>query len=307
VIFLDLRQLETFIEVANLKSFSKAADKLYITQPTVTNHIQNLEKEMKTSLINRSGKNISLTPSGTILYEYAINIINSCKMAKFKLESFKGKIQGHLDIFSSTIPSKYVLPNIVYNFLLTYPDVTFSLISKDSKSIIKSILEGQSDFGIIGTRHCTNQLEYIDLMEDNLFLITPNIKRFSCHNYSTLEKNILLKEKIIMREKGSGVRELVERQMELNFLNLKQLNIIGYVEDTEIIKKLVSLGAGISFLSEISVKDEIQQKKIKIFNIDGFNLNRKFYFVYHKTRHLSPLSEAFKNFTLNYIASNINN
>jgi DNA-binding transcriptional LysR family regulator len=110
-----------------------------------------------------------------------------------------------------------------------------------------------------------------------------------------------------MREKGSGVRELVERQMELNFLNLKQLNIIGYVEDTEIIKKLVSLGAGISFLSEISVKDEIQQKKIKIFNIDGFNLNRKFYFVYHKTRHLSPLSEAFKNFTLNYIASNINN
>jgi len=94
---MDFRQLETFIEVANLKSFSRAAEKLYITQPTVTNHIQNLEKELGTILINRSGKNISLTEAGDLLYKYAINIVNSCEMAKFDLAAHKGRIQGHLN------------------------------------------------------------------------------------------------------------------------------------------------------------------------------------------------------------------
>lgn len=113
---MDFRQLETFIEVANLKSFSRAAEKLYITQPTVTNHIQNLEKELGTLLINRSGKNISLTEAGSLLYEYAINIINTCEMAKFDLASYKGRIQGHINIYSSSVPRKHILPNIMVSF-----------------------------------------------------------------------------------------------------------------------------------------------------------------------------------------------
>ncbi len=115
---MDFRQLETFIEVADSKSFSRAAEKLYITQPTVTNHIQNLEKELGgTLLINRSGKNISLTDAGELLYKYAINIVNYCEMAKFDLAEHKGRIQGHLSIFSSSVPRKYILPQIIKDFL----------------------------------------------------------------------------------------------------------------------------------------------------------------------------------------------
>lgn len=301
VIKLDLRQLETFVEVSNLKSFSKAAKKLYIAQPTVTSHVQNLEKELGTILINRSGKNMTLTEAGDLLYKYAINIINTCEMAKFQLASYKGEVQGHLNIFSSSIPRKYILPNILKEFTLKYPNVTFSLINKDSKGVVKSILNGDSDFGIVGAKYPSKNLNYIEIIEDKLLLTTPNNSKFPQKNYSYLDKDVILKEKIIFREDGSGTRKLLERELEKNNINKELLNIVAYIEDTETIKKLIFLKVGISFLSQRAILEELNTEKFKVFNIKDFNLNRKFYFTYHKNRQLSPLSETFKNFILEYI------
>lgn len=298
---MDLRQLETFVEVAKLKSFSKAAEKLYITQPTVTTHIQNLEKELGTILINRSSKNLSLTEAGNLLYKYALNIINTCEMAKFNLQSYKGKIQGHLEICSSSMPRKYVLPILLNEFMKTYPNVTFSLIDKDSKDVAKSILNGEYDFGIVGAKYDSNNLKYIDLIEDNILLITPNSKKYSWNNFDKLDTNILFKEKIILREKGSGTRQLLEKELKEHNISFKSLNIIACIEDSETIKKLVELGLGVSFMSEKAIQDELATKKLKCFNIKNMDLKRNFFFVYHKNRQLSPLSEAFKNFIIDYL------
>lgn len=298
---MDLRQLETFIEVANSKSFSRAAEKLYITQPTVTNHIQNLERELGSLLINRSGKKISLTDAGLLFYKYAINIVNSCEMAKFDLAAFKGRIQGHLHIYSSSVPRKYIIPNIIDGFLKKYPDVTFTLDDKDSKSVIKNILGGDTDFGIVGARYPSNKLDYIELIEDRLLVITPNTSIYSKPNYSYLDINEILKERIIFREEGSGTRNLLVNNLEENKIDIDNLNIIAYVEDTEAIKELVSLGVGISFLSERAVVSDIELDKYKVYYIKGMDLNRKFYFVYHNKRQLSPLNETFKSFVLEYI------
>ncbi len=303
---MDFRQLETFIEVANLKSFSRAAEKLYITQPTVTNHIQNLEKELGTLLINRSGKNISLTEAGSLLYEYAINIINTCEMAKFDLASYKGRIQGHINIYSSSVPRKHILPNIMVSFLKKYPDVTFTISDSDSKNVINSIINGDTDFGIVGAKYPNNNLDYIELMEDRLLIITPNNSQFSKSNYSYLTLKEIINQKILLREEGSGTRSLLEYKLgEIN-MKIDDFKIIAYVEDTETIKQLVHLGAGISFISEKAVIDDIKLDKYKVFYLDEVDLNRRFYFVYHNKRQLSPLNETFKNFVLDYI-DNSNN
>lgn len=298
---LDLRQLETFIQVANSKSFSRAAEKLYITQPTVTNHVQNLEKELGTLLINRSGKNISLTDAGSLLYKYAINIVNSCEMAKFDLASYKGKIQGHVSIYSSSVPRKYILPNMIHDFLSIYPDVSFTLADNDSKNVTTSIIEGDTDFGIVGAKYSSNNLNYIDLMEDRLLLITPNNATFNKPNFSTLKLKDILKENILLREEGSGTRNLLENELKKNKLSINNLNIIAYIEDTETIKELVSLGSGVSFISEKAIQEDIKRERYKAFYIEDFNLCREFYFVYHNKRQLSPLNETFKNFVLEYI------
>lgn len=302
---MDIRQIETFISVAKYKSFSKAAEKLFITQPTVTNHIQNLEHELGTILINRSGKNISLTDAGALFYKHAINIINSCEMAKFELNSYKGLIQGHLYIYSSSVPRKYLLPKILYNFTNKYPNVTYTLNNKDSKGIINSILEGETDFGIVGAIYPSNKLKYIELVVDELMAITPNSKKFSLPNYSTLTSDKLLKEKIILREEGSGTRHVFINELKNKGIDINNLNVIGYVEDSETIKELVSLGVGISFMSERSVSWDIKLGKYKAYYVKDLTLKRKFYFVYHNKRQLSPLNETFKTFILNYVKENI--
>lgn len=296
---MEFRQLETFIEVAKLKSFSKAANKLFITQPTVTNHIQNLEKELNTLLINRFGKELSLTHAGSLLYKYAINIVNSCEMAKFDLAAYKGKIHGHLNIYSSSVPRKYLLPSIMKKFLASYPDVSFSLSEKDSTDVIKSIISGETDFGIVGAKGSSPNIDYIDLMKDRLVLITPNSSRYPFENFSHIDKDIIYNENLLFREKGSGTRQLIESI--LTDSDLDKLKIIAYIEDTEAIKELVSLGVGISFISEKTINKEVDLKRYKFFYIKGLDFSRKFYFAFHKNRQLSPLNEAFKNFILDYI------
>lgn len=301
---MDIRQLETFVYVANLKSFSKAAEKLYITQPTVTNHIQNLEKELETILINRSGKNICLTDAGNLFYKYAINIINTCEMAKFDLGSYKGRIQGHLYIYSSSVPRKYILPKILANFSKKYPEVTYTLSNKDSKDIINSILEGDTDFGIVGAHFPSNKLEYIDMVIDELVLITPNTEHFSKPNYSVISIEEILKENILLREEGSGTRHVLLNSLKSKGINPEELHVLGYIEDTETIKELVSLGLGVSFMSKRGVSLDVEIGKYKAYYVKGLELKRKFYFVYHNKRQLSPLNEAFKSFVLDYIEKN---
>ena len=303
VIILDFRQLETFIQVVKLKSFSKAAQKLYLTQPTITSHIQNLENELGTVLLNRSGKSISPTGAGKLLYKYALNIINMKNMAQFDLGVYQGKIQGHLDISISSIPRHYVLPSMLKDFMGKYPEVTFSITDYDSKNVFDSIIEGNTDFGIVGTYFKSPNLKYIELIDDELCVITPNNSDYPWDNYTELDSEFLLNEKIISREKGSGTRSLIESQFIENDIDFDALKVIAYVDDTDAIKRFVELGIGISFTSKKAVQREIDMGLLKCFTIKGFELKRVFYFIYHKKRQLSPLSKTFKDFVVEYVGA----
>lgn len=295
---MDFRQLETFVNVAKLKSFSKAAEKLYITQPTVTNHIQNLEKELGTLLINRMGKKISLTKAGTLLYKHALNILNSFEMTKFELDIFKGQIQGHLDIASSSVPRKHLLPRIMSSFLKEYPDVTFTVLEHDSRQVINSILEGEYDFGIVGANFGNNNLEYLKIMSDRLVLITPKDFRDDLSNFDTINMEDILKCNFILREEGSGTREVLQKWFNERGIDNEDIKIIAYIEDSDCIKELVTLGAGVSIVSEKVISDDIKLNKVKALYINNFNIEREFYFVFHKNRQLPPLGETFKDYVL---------
>ncbi len=295
---MDFRQLETFVNVAKLKSFSKAAEKLYITQPTVTNHIQNLEKELGTLLINRMGKKISLTKAGTLLYKHALSILNSFEMTKFELDVFKGHIQGHLEIASSSVPRKQLLPKIMSSFLNKYPDVTFTVLEHDSRQVINSILEGDYDFGIVGANFGNNNLDYLKIMNDRLVLIAPIDFREDLNNFDTITMEEILDCNFILREEGSGTREVLQSWFNERGINTDDIRVIAYIEDSDCIKELVALGSGVSIVSERVIKNEIQLNKVKALYIKDLNIERDFYFVYHKNRQLTPLGETFKEHVL---------
>lgn len=298
---MDFRQLETFIEVVNMKSFSKAAEKMFLTQPTVTNHIQCLEKELGIPLFNRSGKKISTTEAGELLYNYAKEIINMRDTANFSISKYQGKIEGILEISSSTIPKQYVLPNILKDFSKEYPFVGFDINHGDSKQVIQNILDGYTNFGIVGAKLNYKSLNYIELMDDELMLIVPNTDKFPWDAYSDVPLENFTGMNLIMRESGSGSRLLLEKKFAEYKMDLGIFNTNTFVSNNETIKKFVELDMGISFMSKVAIEREYKLGYIKPLYIKNLPLSRKFYFVYHNNRYLSPLSEAFKTFIIDYI------
>lgn len=297
---MDFKQLETFVTIAKLKSFSKAAEQLYLTQPTISNHIQNLEKELKTILINRGNKEISLTKAGKILYKHAMEILNKRENALFSLNEFMGKIEGILEISASTIPEQYFLPPLLFEFNRSYPEVQYILKKYDTRQIINKIIDGEIDFGIVGAKKNHHQLEYIEIMDDNIILVVPNNDYFK--EIDTLEIKDLYNLSLIFREEGSGTRKILEAALLEHNIYLENLNIVAFIENTQTIKEFIRNGIGVTFISEKAVESELTNKHIKKVNIQGLHIRRKFYFVYHKSRALSPLAQTFKNYVLNTIS-----
>ena len=295
---MDIRQLETFVHVARLKSFSRAAEKLYITQPTVTNHIQNLEQELDTLLISRLGRKIKITDEGIVLYNYAIDILNLLDNAKYDLQAIQQDVKGHLTISASSVPRKKILPSIITRFSTEYPNVSFTIGEKDSNMVVQSIIEGETDFGILGAKFNDQNIDYIKIMEDELVLVVPNNSDFPKDNGSILPKDVLLKNKIITREQGSGTRKVVEDELTSTGFDVNSLDYFAFIEDTELIKELVSNGLGISIFSLKTIEEEVEKSKLKYFRLEGVSMVRDFYFAFHKFRKLSPLNNIFKDFIL---------
>ncbi len=293
---MDFKHLDSFVMISRVKSFSKAAEKLFLTQPTISNHINSLEKELNTILFNRSNKVISLTSSGDILLKHAIAILNERDQALFTLEQFKGEIIGTLDIASSTIPERYLLSSLMCEFSSSYPGVKYNLMRFDSKQVIDRILSGEVDFGIVGSRKEAPQLIYNELFHDEIILIAPNNEKYK--NISTLSLDLLKDHRLIMRESGSGTRSTFEQHLKNVDMNIEQFNIVAYMENTETIKEVVKKGLGVSFVSKRAAETDLSNGQLKSIPIDNFAIHRNFYFVYHKKRILSPLSETFRDFIL---------
>jgi DNA-binding transcriptional LysR family regulator len=297
---MEFNQLESFIKVVKFKSFSLAAKELYTTQPTVSNNIKNLEKELNTTLLDRNSKTISLTDSGKLFYKYAVELVNIRDKAKFAIADHDCKVEGVIEICASSIPEEYILPYVIKDFSKKYPKVLFSVTHKDSRKVIDSILEGKLNYGIVGAKYYSEVLEYIDFYEDEIVLCLPEGERNPWSDKDLLDIKTLFSEKFIFRKPGSGTRRLIEERLSEKGINLDDLNIISYIDSNEMIKKMVELGLGISFMSKIAVKNECDLKLIKTLRIKDLDLRRNFYFVYNKNRTLPPLVEAFKDFLISW-------
>lgn len=300
---MDLKQLEIFVAVAKYQSFSKAAKELFLTQPTVSAHIQNLEKELGSVLVNRNNKLITLTRPGEILFEHAIYILNNCKRAVYDIKEYEGKIEGIIDIACSSIPETYILPDFLKSFSSDYPDVKYNISHYDSKYAISEILNERISFGLVGSLIKNDQIEYIDLVDDELVLITPNNTSIKS-NDGFIDLDDLISLNFIMRKEGSGTQTLVESKLKRHKFNINQLNTIAYIESNEAIKEMVRLGLGVSFVSYSSAIDYITLNKVKFFRIKNISFDRNFYFIYSKKKTFTPLENKFLDSICDYFNVN---
>lgn len=296
---MDLKQLEVFVAVAKYNSFSKAAKELFLTQPTVSAHIQNLEKSLDTVLVNRNNKVITLTKTGEILYDHAIYILNNCKKAIYDIKEYSGKIEGIIDLACSSIPETYILPDFLKKFYNDYPNVKFSISRYDSQDAILEILNERISFGFVGSKVNNKQIEYIDLIDDELVLITPK-ELFIENTDGFIDIKKLYNLKFIMRKNSSGTQNIVINKLKNNKISIDNLDTIAYVESNESIKEMVKLGLGVSFVSYKSIIEDIKLNKFNFYRIKDITFDRKFYFIYSKKKTFTPLEYKFLDEVCNY-------
>jgi DNA-binding transcriptional LysR family regulator len=285
---MDFRHLETFVKIAELNSFTKAAEELNITQPTVSKQIVDLERHFGVRLIDRTKRQVILTRAGEILYKYGKDFMALRKETVDALDAFKGLKKGMIIVGASTIPGIYILPQALHAFREKYDGIRIKLIVSDSKDIMDKMEQGLIDVGFVGSRDASKKLIFRKLIDDTIIFIAPR-------DYpATIPVELLRKYPFIMREQGSGTRNffhLALKKMGIN--SLTDLQVVAELTDTEAIKEAVKSGMGISCVSKMAVNSEILQGKISMLHVDGLDdLRRSFYIISKKGRSLLPQVKA---------------
>jgi DNA-binding transcriptional LysR family regulator len=291
---LDIHRLEIFIKVAEFKNFSKAANAMYLTQPTISQHITSLENYLDIALFDRMGKEVKLTKAGEILYQYAKQITALMGEARQALDHFQGKKRGHLILGGSTIPGEYILPALLGRFKVLYPEIRITLRIGDTKQIINEVIEGTIELGIIGAKINNPRLHFVRFLEDELIVVVPLGHRW--WNKTCIDVHNLIDEPIIIRERGSGTRISMENKLQQLGIPFDSLNIIAEVGSTTAVKQAIKAKLGITLISERAVDDEIQLKLFKKIPIKKTKITRSFYIIRDKKRTPSPLSKALSHF-----------
>src|SRR6266849_3765898 len=170
---MDLRQLEIFAKVAELKSFSKAALALFLTQPTVSEHIRTLEQELGIRLLDRLGRGAEPTSAGRLLLSHATRMLQLQRETLQAMDSFQGRLAGELLVAASTIPGEYVLPPLIGRFKEKFPDIAITLLIGDSRAVVDWVIDGRAEVGVVGARLPHRGIDYRELMPDELVVAVP--------------------------------------------------------------------------------------------------------------------------------------
>lgn len=293
---IDLKHLETFCRVAKLKSFSKAAEDLFLTQPTVSGHILSLEKSLSLKLFDRTNREVQLTQAGQILLKYASTIMSTQKELLNALSEYSQGIRGELSIGASTIPGEYLLPKLIGDFKKKRPNSLISLKIADTKEVVQYILKFNVEFGIIGAMLNHPSLQYEKFEGDEIIVISPPHYPFQIQKKRPTLKD-LLKEPWIIREEGSGTQMTVEKALKRIGMSLKQFNVVMEMGSTLSVKEGVKARLGLAFISKRAVQEELEGNLLSQIEINGIEpISRQIYIVSHRGRTISPLGKEFLQF-----------
>ncbi len=291
---LDCRQLKIFLAVWEQKNISKAAQRLNLSQPTVSAHLKTLEEQLGVRLFDRTSRTVEPTVAAKVLYPHARRIIRLNRTALDELAAFVGNSLGHLDIGASNIPGQYLLPRLLASFKAGREGVKVSLKISDTMAIIREVDSGTVEIGLVGAKVENRRLEFQECFEDELIFVVGNNHELSGRKTISLED--VLSQPLVIREKGSGSRLTVERFFQEKGLDVSDMTVLMELGSTEAIRQAVKAGVGCAFISRRAVEDDLGCGLLQEIKVKGLSIKRHFYLTWSRNRTLSPVASAFMEF-----------
>jgi DNA-binding transcriptional LysR family regulator len=272
---MNFKQIEAFLWVAELQSFTKAARQLYMSQPAVSFQIKALEEDLEIDLFQRGDKKVILTEAGRLLYPEAKKMLRHYHKIKSGLEDLKGLRTGTLTVGASTIPGEYLIPLLIGGFKDAYPGIQTNLKVAGSGQVIRWVREREIDVGITGVPVEGDGIECSPWLQDEMVLIVhpdhPWVKS-GVIDVSELKTSVM-----ILREQGSGTRRTLEKKLEKIGLSLDNIPHGMELGSTRAVITAVEAGLGVSIVSRCAVKDALELKRVSEIKINGLDLNRLLY------------------------------
>jgi DNA-binding transcriptional LysR family regulator len=292
---MDMKHLETFCKVAEIGSFSRAGEAIYLTQPTVSGHIASLEQEVGLRLFDRLGRRVALTNGGQIFYRYAKEILRLRAEALNAIYEFSHLLKGRITIGGSTIPGEYFLPKVMGRFQTEAPGISISLVIADSQQIIDMLRAGEIEVGAVGIRFEGEGIDAYPLFRDRVIIVA------SAQHPLAVKRDISWEElraaPLLIRERGSGTRKAFEQHVAVAGLRMDDFRIVGEMGSSTAVKEGVKAGIGLGIISDLAVREDIEGGGIKEVRVQGQGtIERAFFAVVPAGRDLSPPARRFLEF-----------
>jgi DNA-binding transcriptional LysR family regulator len=286
---MDFHQLHVFTKVVEHKSFSKAAVDIYLSQSTVSSHIQSLEKMLNTNLFDRVGREVILTQNGERLYDWALKILNLKDEALLDIHNGKTILSGIIKVAASSVPSQFILPKMIKEFRDEYEASTFHISQSPSKTVAEKVLNGSVDIGILGEKYENTKLEYIPLQKEKLVVISSINQPLS----KPIHLEEIIQRPFVMRSADSGTNAILEKYLKAKRISKDQLNVVTYTDCGQSLIQLVKENIGISIVSEMVAKEYYNASIINMYEVEDFEDDRHFYLVYNIEKTQSMLTKLF--------------
>lgn len=285
---MDFR-LKVFYTVANRLSFTKAAAELFITQPAISKHIQELEEYYKIKLFDRSGSKISLTTAGKVLLQHTKSIFEVYREIDFDMSTLINQRSGLLRIGASTTISQYIIPPLLARFHQKLQDVKVSLLNGNTEQIESALLKQEIEIGIVEGQSKNKSIKYTEFLKDELVLVCSSSNPLS--NLDEVTQEDLKRMHFLMREQGSGTLEVIEHALKPFEIKLSELQIEMQLGSTESIKSYLMNSDCVAFISIHAIKKELESNELAILDIKDLIIERFFYIItlQGKTDSLSDL------------------
>jgi len=285
---MDIGQLEAFLQVAAQRSFSRAAETLRLTQPSVTARIQALERDLGETLFERSGRGVSLTEAGTAFMPHAQRVLKALQDGRDAIHSLQRLDLGTLRLAAAPTIGTYVLPGLLKEFRARYPGIEVSVRTEYSDQIVQMVLADEVRLGLERAISHADVVT-VPLYEDEVVLVASAQHPFARQGTARVEE--LSGEALIMFNRGSSYYTLVD-----NALRQAGAPVSPAMEldNMEAAKKMVEQGLGIAMLPKVAVERELQQGELRQIRVRGMTMpKRQIALIYRRGRPLSRASQAF--------------
>ena len=284
---MDFEQLKTFQLICQLKSFSRCAEKLGVTQPAISAQIRSLENEVGARLFDRDGGKVILTAAGRLFEPFAEHCLQCYSHILAGVSELYRSPRGELCVSTNEAASLYLLPGIFAQFRKQYNRVNLSIVRAERSRTIEAVISRDADFGVVSTPVQDSRLETMPLFKDDVMLVVPSMHPLASR--STVKLDVMLQYPLLLMKHGR-LREKIN-----HFLNTHDVRprVAMELESSELLKRLIQAGVGIGFLPESNVRADAEAGLVKTIRVEGMRVQRELALIYRKDKVLTRAAQAF--------------